>query len=93
MYPQCSNQIGQYAIVMPPIVRYWKHVSQQKISKWWPFSRWSPNIVWTRDFAFKNGSEVRILAGMELSTIDEGNQLLLVLMTDEIIKSHSLLWH
>ena len=22
MYPQCSNQIGQYAIVIPPIVRY-----------------------------------------------------------------------
>ena len=23
MHQQCSNQIGQYAIVMPPIVKYW----------------------------------------------------------------------
>ena len=23
LHPQCSNQIGQYAIVMPPILRYW----------------------------------------------------------------------
>ena len=48
-------------------------------------------MVRNRDFAFKNGSEVRFLAGMELSNINEGSQLLLVLMTDEIIKSHSLL--
>ena len=37
IYPQCSNQIGQYAIRIPPVGRYWLLVLKITFSKYHKF--------------------------------------------------------